>query len=142
MGGRGTQSRTRIDVLNRTTEQSTSHPADAPAGTPGKGRKKSPKKESDPAISRLITYFHDEHLRIIGEKPHIVGGRDGAAIKRMLGTFPEEELRARIFRYLQDPLEWMDRPQHTITGFEKRVNAYSDRNAADDTADTSWDEEY
>jgi len=84
----------------------------------------SPKKETDPRVKRVLDHFHDEHLRIIGEKYHVIGGRDSAAIKRLLVTFPEEELRGRITRYLEDPLGWMDHPQHTIPGFEKGVNAY------------------
>lgn len=122
-----------------------SHPNDAqqPVFKPvGASKARTRRKENDPLIRLVLDHFHDEHISVIGEKPHIIGGRDSAAIKRLLATFPEDELRVRITRYLEDPLTWMDKPQHTLPGFEKRVNAYSNGNAVDDTADTSWDKEF
>lgn len=82
-------------------------------------------RNTDPRIKILIDFFHDKHLEIHGEKPHILGNRDAPAIKRILNTIPDvDELKARMDRYLNDQLDWMDRPLWSITGFEKQVNAY------------------
>jgi hypothetical protein len=120
------------------TEQNTEKNTVASATRADSDRKS--KKTSDPRIKRLVDFFHDQHVQVLGEKPHIIGGRDASAIKRLLNTIPdEEELQARIIRYLEDPLEWQDKPNHTITGFEKLVGKYAE---ATDYTDTSWDTEY
>lgn len=90
---------------------------------------KKPKKETDPRIKELMNHFHCKYLSVYNEKPHIIGGRDSVAIKRLLVTYPDiEDLKERIDAYLDDELKWMDIPQHSIVGFEKRAHVYNKKN--------------
>lgn len=92
---------------------------------------KANKKSADPRVKQLIDYFHDKHLEIHGEKYHVLGGRDGNSIKRILNTVPDvEEIEKRMERYLRDPLGWMDRPQWSIPRFENSINRYREGNTA------------
>jgi hypothetical protein len=123
------------DVLKQSTE---SVQSSSPKAKPGKTTNRNTKKETDPRIKKAIDYFHDEHLRIHDEKPHIIGGRDSKAIERLLKTVPDiEELKRRILPYLNDSLSWMDHPQWTITGFEKRINAYGRSKRNNETYSTA-----
>lgn len=83
-------------------------------------------KQTDPRIKICLDYYHDKHEEIIGETPHIIGGRDATIIKRLLNTLrTESELKYRLGLFLRDPLEWQgDRPQHSLSCFEKNVNRY------------------
>lgn len=132
---KSTSSENRRSTLQKTEDRSIkkevqekevvpSSTVDTSKQNPTKKKQKSA-DSSDPRIKVVLDHFHDEHLRIHGEKPHIIGGRDGKAIQRILTTIPDvEEIKRRITAYLLDPLSWMDRPQWSITGFEKRINAY------------------
>jgi hypothetical protein len=82
-------------------------------------------KKTDPRIKRLIDFFYEQHTKIIGEKPHIIGGRDASVFKRLLATFPEEEIQERLIAFLNDPLHWADTPVYSTTLFEKLINKYS-----------------
>lgn len=64
----------------------------------GEGDKdKKKKKTTDPRIKRLIDFFFQEHIRTQkGEKTHINGGKDGTIFQRILTTFTEDEIKARI----------------------------------------------
>lgn len=88
----------------------------------GKGRKA---KETDPRLKPLIDFYSSEHANAFREKPHIVGGRDSSIVKRLLTTYPQEEIERRLLAFFGDPLEWMDLPVHSLGIFEKCVQKYS-----------------
>lgn len=92
-----------------------------------KKRRKSSRPPGDTRIKILIDYFHDRHIQTKGDKPHIVGGRDATAIKRMLKTCSDvEQFKKRIDRFLEDPLVWMtDGKQWTIPILEKCFQKYA-----------------
>ena len=97
---------------------------------PTKKNTRSPKGDRvvDSRIKVLIDFFHDTHVKIQGEKPHIFKG-DGQAIQRLLTTYREvEELKRRIIAYLNDPHEWMGTPVWSIARFEKEAGKYSLKN--------------
>lgn len=54
------------------------------------------KKETDPRLHTIITYFFDKHLEKTGEKYHVLGGKDGNIIKGLLGTYGEDKLKSLI----------------------------------------------
>lgn len=88
-------------------------------------------KPTDPRIADIMAFYHDEHVRVLDEKPHIIGGRDASVIKRILQTIPDvDEIKSRIMAFIADPLSWMDTPNHSLALFEKRINAYSPYNRA------------
>ena len=118
------------EELTKRTKKSTVDPH--PSGVPDDGHDESEKaiepknKKPDPRIKTLIDFFHNQYLETLGSKPHIIGKPEASAIKRLLRTFPDEEdLKNRIKRYIEDPLTWMDRPNHTLTGFEKAAQKYN-----------------
>lgn len=83
-------------------------------------------KSADSRIKILLDFFFEKYWEIRGEKFHVLGGRDTAAIKRLLSTYPDvDELQRRIVLYLQDPLTFAKKPIWSITGFEKLVQKYS-----------------
>lgn len=84
------------------------------------------KPKKDPAPSKiLIDFWHDEYLSRRGEKPRIVGGRDGALFNSLLKTYPLDEIKRRLVAYLDDPLEWMTLPNWTLPAFVNRIGAYT-----------------
>ncbi len=111
---------------NRKEEKNLKKSTASSTRNPSKTSKQATKpKETDPRIKILIDFFSEKHTEIHGERPHIMGGKDASAIKRLLNTIPDvEQLKVRMNRYLNDQLGWMDRPLWNITGFEKQVNAY------------------
>ena len=122
-----------LDLLNRGTQEdippsAVPASADAPASPSpekvSKKKAKSPKKEPDPRIKRLVDHFCSAHQEIIGDKCHVLGPKEAMAIKRLLGTFDEPEIKRRMLKYLRDPLSWMAKPMHSVTHFETRVGSY------------------
>lgn len=96
-----------------------------------KSPKKSTKKpKSDPIPQQCLNLYHDKHIEIKGDKPHIIGGRDIAIIKRLLNTCQSpQEFDRRLTLFLNDPLEWQGTgtKQWSLSCFEKCIMKYADR---------------
>lgn len=71
---------------------------------PGKEPAKA-KPATNPAIKRIIDYFHTAHIKRHGIKPIIHGGKDATNIRRLLDTLDESEveLLVDVFFSTADP---------------------------------------
>jgi DNA-binding MarR family transcriptional regulator len=87
---------------------------------------KKPKKATDPRIKRCIDHFFQEHQRLLHGKYHVKGAADATAIKRLLDTYDEEDLKRRITAFLTEADPWLrSRGLLRITTFEKHVEKYA-----------------
>jgi hypothetical protein len=78
--------------------------------------------ETDPRIKRLIDYYHDRFVDKFGEKPVIDGGKDGAIIKKLLGTYSEEKIRELIDAFFESDDPFITRSGYTIGCLKTQVN--------------------
>lgn len=87
----------------KTKDLATSANAESPVSSPhGK------KKDSDPRVRRLVTFFADEYERTQGLKPYIAHGKTEAQFKRLLavGDVDEDEFRRVITSFFDNPFRW------------------------------------
>lgn len=105
-----------------------SEAVETPSAPAKKRKPATPKPPPDPRIKRLIDYYHDRHVEVIGYKPQIFGVVDGQLMKKIINTCQtEEEVMARIDRFLEDDMSWMTDPSWEISRLYKRLNKYATR---------------
>lgn len=109
-------------------EEHASPSESVPVSDTEKPQKKS-KKACDPRIKSLIDYFFTAYNQVRGT-PYVVLTRDAVQIKRLLGSLSEEEIRARIDRYLADDDPFVAKQGYSLSFFASRINAYGESNNA------------
>ena len=72
-------------------------------GGGGNGQDKPRKAPSNPDVKRLVDHYHDEFVRIKGEKPVIRGGAAGEAAKALLSGRTFEDAAKLVTRILENP---------------------------------------
>ena len=77
-----------------------------------KSHKKVEKKEGNPDVTILKTYFYEKHLKEKGSKVAPDHGADGKIFKDLLYTFTCDELKAKIDVFLKWNDKWMN--EHNI----------------------------
>jgi len=103
-----------------------------------KKRAKKPAKKTNPDIKKFIDAFHNGYKETFGEAPHIVDGKDGDLVGKMLRTHKLEFLISLLpyFWRLQDKL--IDQTGHTIGVFKIRLNKLIELRKRDKKVDVSW----
>jgi hypothetical protein len=99
-----------------------------------KSREKKPPKKTDPRIKSLIDYFATQYEAVLGEKYHVVGGRDGTIFKRLLSTYDEPKLKACIDAFLVDQDPFLKKAGHTANIFTARIAGYLEELASESPA--------
>jgi len=97
----------------------------------------SPKKETDPRISHLITYFCTEYERRLNCKYTVSGAKDGATFKALLKDHSEETLQQCVVLFMDDNERWLD-GKRSIGLFRSRINQYMQQLARAAVDDEAW----
>jgi hypothetical protein len=89
-----------------------------------KSHKKVEKKEGNPNVTTLRTYFYDTHLE---KKKSVLApdwGGDGKILKDLLNTFTFDELKAKIDVFLTWNDKWMNdnNVPYDIKKFKSQIN--------------------
>jgi 3D (Asp-Asp-Asp) domain-containing protein len=88
-----------------------------------KSKSKSKKEiDIDPRVKTLIDYFFQRHLEIKKEKYHVAGGKDGDAMKRLLSTFTEDEIKNKIDLFFASKDDFILKAGFTIGIFSTQIN--------------------
>jgi len=91
--------------------------------TPRVAPKRKRETPTDPRVKIFIEWFAEQHRAVIGSKLVVVAGKDGAAVRRVLGQLDLEDLQGRALAFLQDPKSF---PAHDkgLSAFCMGVNRY------------------
>ena len=81
--------------------------------------------ESTEGVKDVIDYMADTHLLKFGVKLYINGGKDGAAVKKLLGTYPKEKLEGYWQRYMADSDPWIVDKGRSISLFASNIARYA-----------------
>ena len=91
------------------------------------------KKKTDPRIKLLIDYWFQDYGRVFpGEKYVVQGGKDAAAVKRLLGTAPLEDMQAAASWFLRlESNDWLGQLGKEISLFVMKYNEIRQRMLAE-----------
>jgi len=81
--------------------------------------------ESTEGVKDIIDYMADTHLLKFGVKLYINGGKDGEAVKKLLGTYGPEELKLYWDRHLKDTDKWIAERGRSISLFVSSIARYA-----------------
>ena len=105
-------------------------PVSIPVRNQGKnqGKKKNPGGQEaavppDPRVKEFVDWYFTKHKEIRGAALVVNGGKDGANVKRLLGTLDLAELQARAERFIRDQRGWPENDR-SISAFAQVVNRY------------------
>ncbi|MHB8122626.1 MAG: hypothetical protein ACYDG4_10775 [Desulfuromonadaceae bacterium] len=79
-------------------------------------------KRPEPAVKNSIDYYFQSFLQKFGEKPAINGKKDGAILKRLLGTYGEDRLKGLIDAFFQSEDKFIKDSGYTIGVLSSQVN--------------------
>jgi len=91
------------------------------------------KKETDPRIKVFIDYWYQDYGKVFpGEKYVVQGGKDAAAVKRLLGSASLEEARAAATWFLRlESNDWLGQLGKEINLFAMKYNEIRQRMLAE-----------
>lgn len=76
----------------------------------------------NPNIKKFIDYYHNTFLDRFAEKPMIDGGKDGAIIKTLLGTYELDILKEFLDRFFASTDPFILQGGYTIGVFKSQIN--------------------
>ena len=79
-------------------------------------------QDKNPDVKAFIDYYHDRFLSLFGEKPIIDGGKDGAIVKRLLGTYGFERLKGLLDAFFESQDPFIQKSGYTIGVFKTQIN--------------------
>ncbi len=79
-------------------------------------------RRTDPRIKQVIDFYHDQFVQKFGEKPVIDGPKDGAVIKKLLGTHDLDKLLWLIRRFFASKDPWIQNSGYTIGVLKTQIN--------------------
>ena len=87
------------------------------------------KKEADPRIKVFIDYWFQDYGKVFpGEKYVVQGGKDAAAVKRLLGTAPLEDIEKAASWFLRlESNDWLGQLGKEISLFVMKYNEIRQR---------------
>lgn len=100
--------------------------------SPKTSTKKKKKITSPPATDKkptLISFYHDNYVRLRGVKPRIVGGRDAKILKQLVEGHGEDEVKRRLLMFIADNDPFLDKVGRGVNIFSSRFMGY-ERGAA------------
>lgn len=96
-------------------------------------------------VHELVEYFKTTYAAEKGDRYNGKGFQDHMIIQRLLARkYTPDDIKRRMREFLQDPLEWQQRPAWTITSLETQWDRYGASTREDLTCaahqPVNWDE--
>jgi len=88
---------------------------------PPQKQKRAP-KQTNPDIKTFIDWWYQTFLAKFGTPYVVSGGKDGQAVKRLLGTHSLENLQEYAKTFFETPNEFTDTAGFTIGVFQSQIN--------------------
>ena len=88
-------------------------------------RKRARPSKTNPDVKVFIDWWEIRYQENIGSPYYVNGGKDGALVKRLLGTFPIADLTRAAEAFLTDPNPWPKDAGRTISIFAQQINTYA-----------------
>jgi len=108
-----------LNKLNETKQENNITPPSPPEK---KARDTPLKKQTDPAVKRLIDYYFNRFTEKFGTKPVIEGGKDGAIFKKLLSFKTEDELRKLLDAFFESTDPFITNSSYTVGVFKSQIN--------------------
>lgn len=69
----------------------------------------------------LIDFYYDEFVRVFNKKPLISGGKDGAILKRVSGTYGDDQTRELVTKFIESNDPWIVDTGRSLEAFAASV---------------------
>ena len=79
-------------------------------------------KQTNPLIKKFIDWWFVRFEEKFGDKYHVLGGKDGMTVKRLLATYEYEKLVALAEKFFETEDEFVEKVGYTIGMFSSTIN--------------------